>query len=224
MINKKFRDNWREILHFNSNVDLGDKFKKVEKKVRIPLTPIEIEPFVLYHMFEFLYPALINDQQNILDLVTSDDGSEVLNLYLYETRKAGIHESVKHLPADFIRFRRKDLEDIERFYNRIMEGIIKNEGLRVSSIRVFKKRAIDYINNYCLDIEELPFDALVMNVLELIQKLIEQDLVNIYPEPYTIKFIRDLLSFLNGIRLKKVFELFYKVLPEFNIALIVKSK
>lgn len=224
MINKKFRDNWREILHFNSNVELGDKFKKVEKKVRIPLTPIEIEPFVLYHIFEFLYPALINDQQNILDLVTSDDGSEVLNLYLYETRKAGIHESVKHLPADFIRFRRKDLEDLERFYNRIMVGIIKNEGLRVSSIRVFKKRAIEYINNYCLDIEELPFDALVMNILELIQKLIEQDLVNIYPEPYTIKFIRDLLSFLNGIRLKKVFELFYKVLPEFNIALIVKSK
>ncbi|MFX1324980.1 MAG: hypothetical protein ACFE8N_08485 [Promethearchaeota archaeon] len=224
MINKKFRDNWRDILHFNSNVDLGDKFKEVDKKVRIPLTPLEIDPFILYHMFEFLYPILINDQQNILDLIISNEGNEVLNLYLYETRKAGIHESVKSLPPDLIKFRRKDLEDFERFYNRIMEGIIKNEGLRVSSIRVFKKRAIEYINNYYLDIEELPFDALVMNALELIQTLIEQDLVIFYPEPYTIKFIRDVVAFLKGIRLKKVFKLFYTLLPEFNIALIVKSK
>ncbi|MHA2393355.1 MAG: hypothetical protein ACXAEX_15545 [Promethearchaeota archaeon] len=224
MINKKFRDNWREILHFNSNVELGDKFKKVDNKVRIPLTPIDIEPYLLYHMFEILYPKLINDQQNILDIIISDDGNDVLELFLYETKKAGIHESVDRLPPDFIKFRRKDLDDIDRFYNRIMEGIIKKKGIRVSSIRVFKKRVIENINKYCIDMEELPFDNLLMNILELIQTSIEQGLFIIYPEPNTFKFIRDFISFLDGLRLKKLFKLIFTLLPEFNLAITLESK
>ena len=224
MINKKFQKNWLKILKYNSNVKLGDKFKLVEDKVRIPLTPIEVNPYLLYYLFEILYPKFVNSQQNILDIIISDDGRNIIKSYLYKTKKAGIHESIEIFPNDLIKVHKKDFEDIEKFYNRILEGLIKKKGERVSSIRVFKEKAIDYINQHCVGIEDLPFDELLLKFLDLIQKLVKQDLFVIYPEPKIFKFLKDIINFLNGYQLNSLFKMFYPLLPEFNISLIFGSE
>lgn len=223
MINKKFQKNWLKILKYNSNVELGDKFKLVDDKVRIPLTPIEVNPYLLYYLFEILYPKFINSQQNILDIIISDDGKNIIKSYLYKTKKAGIHESIEIFPHDLIKIHKKDFEDIERFYNRILEGLIKKKGERVSSIRVFKEKAISYINQHCVDIEDLPLDVLLLKFLDLIQKLVKQDLFVIYPEPKMFTFAKDVINFLNGYQLNSLFKMFYPLLPEFNISLIFGS-
>jgi len=212
------------MLRFNSSINLGDKFKITDRKIRIPLTPIEVDPNLLYHLFEVLYPKFINDHNNILDIIISDDGKNVINIYLYETKKAGIHESIEKLPEGIIKFHKKDLEDINKFYSRILDGLVKKKGIRVSSIRIFKEKAIEYINKYCVDIEDSPFDILLSKGFDLIQNLFEQDLFIIYPEPNLFRYLKELITFLNGRRLSNLFRLIYTLLPEFNIAFILGAQ
>jgi hypothetical protein len=224
MINKKLRENWLKILDFNSNFNQGDKSKLTEKKIRIPLTPIEINPYLLHYLFEILYPQFINSQQNILDIIISDDGRNILKLYLYKTKKAGIHESLETLPIDDIKLHKKDFDEIDKFYNRILQGLIKKKRGRVSSIRIFKEQAISYINQYCLDIEDLPLDVLLIRFLDLIQKLIEKNLFIIYPEPQIFSLLKDIINFLSGYNLNNLFKIIYSYLPEFNISFIFGSE
>ncbi|MHA2182717.1 MAG: hypothetical protein ACXAAH_14955, partial [Promethearchaeota archaeon] len=212
------------MLTYNSNIELGDESKINDTKIRIPLTPVEVKPFLLYHLFGILYPRFINEHNNILDIIISNDGKNIINLYLYETKKAGIHASIEKLTHDIIKFPKKGLEDINKFYNRILEGIEKKKESRISSIRIFKEKAIDYINQYCINIEDSPLDLLLSEGFELIQKLIEQDLFIIYPEPNIVRQLKELINFLNGKRLSSLFNLIYTILPEFNIAFIFGSE
>lgn len=224
MINKKFKDNWLRMLTYNSHINLEDEFKTTDTNIRIPLTPIEVSPYLLYHLFEVLYPKFINDHNNILDIIISDDGQNVINLYLYETKKAGIHESIEKLPHDIVKFHKKDLVDINKFYSRILDGMVKKKGIRLSSIRIFKEKAINYINQYCVDIEDSPFDLLLSKGFDLIQKLFEQDLILIYPEPHLFEYLKELITFLSGRQLSSIFRLTYALLPEFNIAFILVAQ
>ena len=100
MINKNFKENWVKILNFNANRKILKEPEKVKEQFRIPLTPISINAKILYQFFELLYPIFINDQQNILDIIlTNDDKKNKLQgLYLYKTKIAGIHENVESLP------------------------------------------------------------------------------------------------------------------------------
>ncbi|MFX1279639.1 MAG: hypothetical protein ACFFA3_09490 [Promethearchaeota archaeon] len=223
MINKKFRDNWVKMLDYNANVDLGDKFKLTEEKIRIPLTPIEINPYLLYYLFETLYPKFINSQQNILDIVISDNEKTILKLYFYKTKKAGIHESLKKLPSDTIKLHRKDFEEMDKLYNRIIEKLNKKNIGRVPSIRILKEQAINAINDYCLNLEDIPLDTLFIRFLDLVQKLIGQDLFIIYPEPKIFKFFKEIINFLNGHKFSNFFKILFSILPEFNISFIISS-
>jgi len=224
LINKKFQNNWLKILKYNSNIEFGEKFKLVDDKVRIPLTPIEVNPYLLYYLFETLYPKFINSQQNILDIIISNDGKKIIKSYLYKTKKAGIHESIEAFPHDIIKVHKKDFEDIEKFFNRVLGSLIKKKGVRVSSIRVIKEKAINYINQHCIDIEDLPFDVLLLKLLDLTQKLVKQDLFVLYPEPKIFRFLKDIINFLNGYQLNSLFKIVYPLLPEFNISFIFGSK
>ncbi|MHA1986276.1 MAG: hypothetical protein ACW98D_06540 [Promethearchaeota archaeon] len=212
------------MLTYNSHIDSEDKSKITDTKIRIPLTPVEVNPYLLYHLFEVLYPKFINDHNNILDIIISDDGKNVINLYLYETKKAGIHESIEKLPHDIIKFHRKDLVDINRFYSRILDGMVKKKGIRVSSIRIIKEKVIHYINQFCTDIEDTPLDVLLSEGFELIQKLFEQELFIVYPEPNLFRYLKELIIFLDGRRLSSLFRFIYDLLPEFNIAFILGAK
>ncbi|MHA1933325.1 MAG: hypothetical protein ACW96X_12330 [Promethearchaeota archaeon] len=208
----------------NSNIELGDKSKIADTTIRIPLTPIEVKPYLLHYLFEVLYPRFINEHNNILDIIISNDGKNIINLYLYETKKAGIHVSIEKLTHDIIKFPKKGLEDSNKFYSRILEGMEKKKGIRISSIRIIKEKAIDYINQYCVNIEDSPLDLLLSEGFELIQKLIEEDLFILYPEPNLFRYLKELIIFLNGRRLSSFFRLIYTLLPEFNIGFILGAE
>jgi len=110
MINRNFKSNWLKILNNNSNIQILDDPSKINEIVRIPLTPINIDAYLLYYLFEILYPKFVNDQQNILDMVISDDNREIISLYLYETQKTGIHQSYQKIANKVIIIQEGDLK------------------------------------------------------------------------------------------------------------------
>jgi len=224
LINNKFKDNWRNILEFNSKIEIWDRSKISEEEVRIPLTPITIKASILYYLFEILYPKFINDQQNILDIIISDEEKEILGLYLYQTSKAGIHETIQKLPNDIIKLHKKDYENIDKFFKRIQETMMKKNSVRISSIRMFYKEGINLLNRYSSDIEEKSIESSVFKIIELIQTLFEKNLFLIYPEPTICRFLKEFFLTLNNIRLYKFFKFLYKLLPEFNLSFLLSSE
>ncbi len=150
MINDYFKENWLKILKFNSNVSLVENIRELKESVRIPITPIEIDAFLLYHLFNLLYPRFVNDQQNILDIIVSDFELEnvVFGLYLYETTEPGIHSAIKNLPKDSIKVKQEDLDDREKLFNKLQSFILKEHGIKISCMRLIRKRGVDLINSH----------------------------------------------------------------------------
>ena len=224
MINKKFSNNWKKIIDFNSKIALEEKSKLLEQQVRIPLSPIRINAYILYYLFGLLYPKFLSDQNNILDIIVSDDGRELLNLYLYETSKAGIHDSIEKLPLNIVKYKHRHFDEFDRIFNRIQDDLLKKKNLRISSIRLFKATAIDIINQYCKNIEDLSINDFILQFLELIQQLFEKDLFFIYPKPTLYKSLKEFFAFLNTIQLKNLVGAVYSILPEFNNSFFVTSE
>ena len=223
MIDKNLKDNWLKILNYNSNVEILEDAKKLKEKVQIPLTSLDIEGYILYYLFERLYPLFVNDQQNILDIIITDNENKVLKLILYKTKKAGIHESFQILPSKLIKVKENDLIDIEQFFNKVQSILMDKEGLRISLVRIFKKKAIDIINNHCKGLEKLSFYESILRFLNSIQNLSQHDFLYIYPEPNFYNFLKKLISFLNGIKLSNICEFFYEILPGFNTSIVLNS-
>ena len=225
MINDYFKENWLKILKFNSNVSLVDNPRELKESVRIPITPIEIDAFLLYHLFNLLYPRFVNDQQNILDIIVSDFELEnvVFGLYLYETTKPGIHSAIKKLPKDSIKIKQEDLDDREKLFNRLQSFIIKEHGIKISCMRLIRKRGIDLINSQCENLNKSTIYEFVVSILDLIQISLENNLFSIYPEPNFLRFFKNCIPFLNGLRLSNIFAFFESLLPSFNTLLIINS-
>jgi len=223
LINSNFRDNWFKILNFNSNVEILEDAKKLKEKLQIPLISLDTEGYILYYLFERLYPLFVNDQQNILDIIITDNNHKVLKLILYKTNIAGIHESFQILPSNLIKVKENDLVNIEQFFNKVQSILMKKENLRISLIRIFKKNAIDVINNHCKGLEKLSFYESILRFLNLIQNLSQHDFLYIYPEPNFYSFIKKLISFLNGIKFSNFCEFFYNLLPGFNSSIVLNS-
>lgn len=228
MFIEKFSQNWLKIIDFNAKVEDIKDARTIKNIIRIPLTPIDIEAYLLYYMFELLYPAFINDQSNVLDIIVSDDGNDILNLYLYETKKAGIHESYQKLPTNIMKdkfFAQKvNLENIDAFFNKLQLVIADKKKVKISSVRVFKKRAIEIINEYCLNIKDSSSRDFFRNIIELLQTIIEQNLFSIYPEPNILKFLKESMDFLKGIKLLDIFDFIDDILPDFNVTIVFFSK
>ncbi|MBA7672225.1 hypothetical protein ES703_80400 [subsurface metagenome] len=218
MINQIFKENWLKILKFNSKVNIIEDPKELKEIVRIPLTPNEINPFLLYRLFELLYPKFINDQQNILDIVISDFELDniVFGLYLYETTKPGIHARIKGLPKDSIEIKQDELRNLDALFNRIQSIIQKDHGIKISCIRLIKKRAIDLMNSHCERLTKSTYYEFIQSLLDIIQILLEHELIFIYPEPNILRFLKSSVTLLDGIKFSKVFEFIESVLPSFN--------
>ena len=69
MFNEDLQKNWLDILKFNSKVRIIENPRELDEQVKIPLTPIQVDAFLLYNLFTVLYPRFINEQQNILDII-----------------------------------------------------------------------------------------------------------------------------------------------------------
>lgn len=225
MINQIFKENWLKILKFNTKVNIVEDPRELKETVRIPLTPNEINPFLLYHLFELLYPKFINDQQNILDIVISDFELDniVFGLYLYETTKPGIHARIKGLPKDSIEIKQDDLRSLDALFNSIQSVIQKDHGIKISCIRLIKKRAIDLMNSHCERLTKSTYYEFTQSLLDIIQIILEQELIFIYPEPNILRFLKSSVNLLDGIKFSKVFEFIESVIPSFNALFIINS-
>ncbi len=225
MINQNFKENWLKILKFNSKVNIIEDPRELKETVRIPLTPNEINPFLLYGLFELLYPKFINDQQNILDIVISDFELDniVFGVYLYETTKPGIHAKIKGLPKDSIEIKQEDLRNLDALFNRIQSVILKDHGIKISCIRLIKKRAIDLMNSHCERLAKSTYFEFIQSLLDMIQILLEQELIFIYPEPNILRFLKSSFTLLDGIKFSKVFEFIESVIPSFNASFVINS-
>ncbi|MFX0154114.1 MAG: hypothetical protein ACFE9Q_06260 [Candidatus Hodarchaeota archaeon] len=223
MFNKKFKENWLKILSFNKNRDILEDPEKAKELVRIPLSPIELDANILFHFFSLLYPKFINDQQNILDIIITetDKKNKILGLYLYKTKKAGIHETVESLPEDLFRIKSFEIEKFEDIFSKAQTVIMKEKGIQISSIRLFKKEAIDIVNKHCEKVEEISLYEFLSRIMDLIQKIFEKDLFLIYPEPLVFEFFRRAIKLLNKMRLQNVYKFIEALLPEFNISLLI---
>ncbi|MFW9901730.1 MAG: hypothetical protein ACFFDY_10660 [Candidatus Thorarchaeota archaeon] len=226
MINQKFRNNWLKILDFNRTRNILQDPEQTEVVVRIPLSPITVNANILYYLFEVLYPKFINDQQNILDIIIQDidKKNNITNLFLYITQKAGIHETVESLPKKLLKIKNLEIEKLEEVFNKAQSVLLKEKSIQISSIRIFKKEAIDLINSYCKNIEELSLYEFFNQAMDLLHNLFEQDLILIYPEPIVINFIKSSISLLNEIRFRNLFQFIEDKLPEFHISLLIDAK
>ncbi len=217
MVNPRFKENWLKILTFNENMEIWEKTEQVREKLRIPLTPIEIEGKILYNLFKLLYPKFISDQQHILDVIISSDKKGIDNLYLYETKKAGIHESYRELSRDLMVFQEKDLDDIEEFYNKLQLNLNEKENIRVGTIRVFKKQAIDLIDQICEDLDNIPLEEYLPKIASFINDLFEKELFYIFPEPNMVRMLKNGIKLLNDIKLVNIYNNLYESMPPFNV-------
>ena len=225
MINKDFRKNWLSILKFNSKVSIVENPEKLDEKVRIPLTPIQIDAFLLYNLFAVLYPRFINEQQNILDVIVSDFDidNNVFGVYLYKTHKPGVHEEVEILPNDLVGIKQENLGNISEIFNKFQSRILKDHGVKVNSIRIIKKRGLDLINSHSEKISNSTFSDILRSFLDLIQISLEGNLIAIYPEPYILQFLRNNLNLLEGIKLSSIFAFIEDLIPSFNVLVAMAS-
>ncbi len=226
MINRFFKDNSEKILRFNSNVEINDKPELLKEFVRIPLTPIQIDAFLLYKLTELIYPKFIYDQQNIVDIIISDFNIDniVLESNVYETKIAGILKKGIYLPKNSISITRKDLENIEGLFKKIQDVIIKENGIKVMSICIFKKRGIDLISTHCENLKKLSFNGFMSSLLDLVQKCIEKGLIILYPEPEFLRFMRELVSIFQDVKFSSIYNLINNLCPSYKHAIKFNSK
>ncbi len=226
MFDNNFKGNWKKILNYNSKINLVESPEEIRELVRIPLMPIHIEGYLLYYLFELLYPKFINDQQNILDIILSDYDIEnkVLGMYLYKTKKAGIHESIEELPKDLIVIREKDITDMNQLFNMVQSHITDKKGVKISSVRIFSRRGIDLINKYCDKLDKYSIYEFLHRFLDLIQKLINENLIYLLPEPNIYRFLKEFFKMLNNLQLSKLFRIIESFISNFATVLVFYSR
>ncbi len=226
MFDNNFKSNWKKILNYNNKINLVESPEEIREQVRIPLTPIHIEGYLLYYLFELLYPKFVNDQQNILDIILSDYDIEnkVLGIYLYKTKKAGIHESIEELPKDLVIIKEKDITDMNQLFNMVQSHISDKKSVKISSIRIFTRRGIDLINTYCDNLEKYSIYEFLYRFLDLIQKLINENLIYLFPEPNVYRFLKDFFKILNNLKLSKLFRIIESFISSFATVLVFYSR
>ena len=223
MINHNFKLNWTKMLNFNENVDIWSEATEFDEKLRIPLTPIQIDASLLYYLFKELYPKFINDQKHIVDVIISEEQDSLQSVFLYETKEPGIHEPFQKLSNDVIIFQKKDLDDIEEFYNKLQMIILEQENVRISTLRLFNAKIIDLINGVCVDIDNISIREFLNRNLKFLQTIFEEELFHIYPEPNLYRFLKDCFSLLKGISLENLIPILDTIVPIFNTALIIRA-
>ncbi len=223
MINKDFIKNWKKILTYNEKVRESSDEDKFIEDVRIPLTPIKTNTKLIYNLFKFIYPEIINDQQNIVDIIISNDEKKILDLILYETNKPGIHESYKKLDLDLIKAKKYTMENINEFFNKLQKKILKKKKIRISHIRIFKAEFINLINDYLKNIEKLPTNDFLFSFFSIIEKSIRSKIFYIYPKPIIINFLEEILSFFKEFTFSGLYSYVKKVLPKLNFIILFHS-
>ncbi|TXT57195.1 MAG: hypothetical protein BAJALOKI2v1_520022 [Promethearchaeota archaeon] len=223
MAENNVKKTWFEILKINEKLAQKEDSWSLEKKIKIPLTPISVNAEVLHYLFEFLYPEFINDQQNLLDLIISNEDSQILKVYLYPTDKPGIFKEVKKINPKDLKLKDIDLDDLEPVYDKIQDYLMKKYDLRVGNVRIFKEEALDLLNQYISEIKNEPFHEVCIKAFIVFKKIFKKELFWIIPEPNIYSFLQGLFEFFSNINLDGSFHTIFNLFPEFNIAIYLDS-
>jgi hypothetical protein len=226
MINDDLSKNWGKFIAFNSKLDASDNPLEIEDKIRIPLTSIEIHPYLLYHLFEEIYPKFFNDQLNVLDLIVSDFDIDniVLGAYLYQMDKPGIYKQIKEIKKNDLKLKFNDLNNKDLLLNQIQASISNNYHITITNFRIIKKRGLDLINRHMENLNKLSFSGFLESILNLIQTLITNDLIIFYPQPPILNFLHESLSMLKNVKLSQIIRYIFELFPPFNFSIILKSR
>lgn len=222
MIHRNFYDNWMKIIKCNKKELRKGKIEE-EEAVRIPLTSIKINPVLLNSLFGIIYPKFINDQQNVVDIIISDDEELLEKIVLYETEEPGIHKSYKILENDILKLKKYPLKETTAFFIKLQEEIFKKHRIRVSHMRVFKKKAIEILNLYIKNIEQTSLEDSLSNIFSIIEKIIRNQLFFIYPKTNIITFFEELIQISDHNLLSHAFKFIKQILPPFNYAFLIRS-
>jgi len=144
-------------------------------------------------------------------------------VYLYKTNKPGVHETVEILPNDLIVVKQENLGDINKLFNKFQSSILKNHGVKINSIRIIKKRGLDLINSHSGKISNSTHSDMLRSFLDLLQTSLDGNLISMHPEPYILKFLRNNMSLLEGIRLSSIFAFIEDLIPSFNVLVAMAS-
>ena len=127
MFDTNFKENWNNILKFNSKVNIIEHPESITEKVNVPFTPILTDSFLLFKLASYFYPLFINTQKNEVDIIVSDYDIEdiVLDIYLHESKSAGVFVHSQRLSKEVLKFKQADLNDISSLYHKIERTIFE---------------------------------------------------------------------------------------------------
>lgn len=219
----KLLENWLEIVEYNRNKSSSED-DIPPKQVRIPFTPVIINTKLLYNLFKLLYPRFINDQQNIADLIISDDEDEITKLLIYNTEIPGIHESFEEIEPDIIKLSKYPLVEIDAFFRDLQEEIYDEKKSRISHMRIMKNEGINLLNGLIEKREEFSFEDFLLESINTLQKLIKNDLFLIYPKPNILSFLEEIIDLFGNLKLSNLFSYLLDLLPDLDFSLIFYSK
>lgn len=225
MINRKLKEDWSKLLQINSVINNTEIPEDIKEIITIPFTPLKVSAHLLYYLSQYLYPKFVNDQKNVIDIIISDYDIDniAFDAFMYNTSRLGIYDSIEPIPKDLLSFKQKDLDNLEELFIVIQSTILKVKNTRIASIRFFRKRSIDLINRYYEKLEKCTMFEFLTNLLDLIQKLVKEELVIIYPEPNILKFLKSIFLLIGNIKLSDIIREFLNILPLFNQTLVFHS-
>ncbi len=223
MIEKDFLENWIKILNYNSNFAIFQEERRLSEKARIPLTPVEINLNTLYYYTSYFYPLLISDQQNVLDVLLSNTGDKIESVILYKTTIAGIHVEYRKLKENIILYQKSDLEKLDVLFNKFQMNIEGDHKVRISTIRILKFEGLKLINQQAKMVKNQNFYESFLGLLNLIQRLFQEDLLIFYPEPNIVKLVKESKSILGNIKYSSIFNLIYQIIPKRKFNAIIYS-
>ncbi len=225
MFDPNFKENWKKILKFNSRVSIIEHPESIAEDVKIPFTQIETNTFLLYKLFSYLYPIFMNSQKSEVDIIVSDYDIEniVLEIYLHESKSAGIYEKSQRLRKGILNFKQDDLNDISSLYHEIEKKVFEETSIKITSLRILKKRLVDLINTHNSNLQGYDLTQTLSSIINLNQKAIDDDLLIIYPKPLGFHFIALLFTILD-INLSKMVEDLADLIEGIDLAVIFANQ
>lgn len=212
-------------MKFNSKISIIENPETLTDKVRIPLTPILLDAFLLHELTSKFYPLFINAQINEVDIIVSDYDIDniVLEIYLHESKIAGVYEKTQKLPSELLKFKQEDLNDMAALYSKIESKILEKVNIKITSLRIHKKRLIDLISTHCRNLEKYSFLQAFISLIEIFQKCMEDNLLIIYPKSSIFQFVNDFFKILD-INLSKLAKELIDLIKELNLFIIFNDE
>lgn len=225
MINDYFQKNWSKILDFNLGIqDEEEDLKKLTVNVRIPTTPIEIDASLLYKLFTNIYPELVNDKENVIDIVISNDEKTIKAIYLHITRFNGNHLQVIDINKKIYAFQTKDLDDIEDMFEKIQIILREKERINVSGMRIFKENAVNLLRDLTSNLENNDLITNLNNIFSTYYDIIFNDLFFIFPEPPLVIFLKKIVKFTSFVESNNIINKINGLMSSFNISATFGNK